>query len=141
MKHLLKSFVAIFAMVLMLGIQSQNTYAQTEDAEVAAIVKELAQTVNAELPQDAGNGVKLLSCTAQGKTLIFTVGIPKGINPKVFTESGEFKGSFVQGLNSANEDLPFGTVCGMLGISMKVVLKNEKGQASILYTPEELMGE
>lgn len=129
-------------MVFIFGLQSQNSYAQSsEDAEVIGIVKELAQAVNAELPQDAGNGIKLLSCTSQGKVLIFSVGLPKGINPKIFTESGEFKGSFVQGLNSANEDMPFGTVCGMLGISMKVVLKNEKGQASILYTPEELMGE
>lgn len=129
-------------MVFIFGLQSQNSYAQSsEDAEIIGIVKELAQAVNAELPQDAGNGIKLLSCTSQGKVLIFSVGLPKGINPKIFTESGEFKGSFVQGLNSANEDMPFGTVCGMLGISMKVILKNEKGQASILYTPEDLMGE
>ncbi len=129
-------------MVFIFGLQSQNSYAQSsEDAEIIGIVKELAQAVNAELPQDAGNGIKLLSCTSQGKLLIFSVGLPKGINPKIFTESGEFKGSFVQGLNSANEDMPFGTVCGMLGISMKVILKNEKGQASILYTPQDLMGE
>lgn len=141
MNRILKSFLSIFVMALCLGLQSQVSNAQTggSEEELEQLVAEMATAINNDCPVDIGNGIRMLSCSSSKTTLSLVVGIPDGIKPSLFTDSDDFKTSFISGLNSS--EMPFGTLCGMLGITLKLTLKNNLGQNSISYTPDELVGE
>lgn len=128
MKKISKFFMLFAVLVMGMGLAFQSCGGVTAAT--------LAAQINAECPADCGNGLVMESAQADGSVLTINISIPDGIDPNTLTSIDGIKEAFIQGCNE--DDPEFTKTCGSLGVSMKILFKNDQGEAFILCSPEEL---